>query len=1170
MSWTTLQPHDTPLDMPLLFSNRTHKLCTLPNGTWLLLISDPDDTLCACSVSVAAGAHNDPSSLPGLAHLTEHMLLAGGSRQYPAPGTYHDTISRYEGRHNAYTTGEQTTFYFELPLLRSACGDTTTFATVAAMLADSLHEPLFTTGALNKEIYSVAAEHDANAATPGKLLYHGLRQLANPRHPFSRFSTGSLQTLGRSRRLKRRVQQYFQRHVSGGPRAVCLRGPQSIHALGAIALAHFAAEPGAGGGGGTAALENVWLPQYSDTPCFLAHPPHNTVHIVSETRRVVRYVWPVDRAECPFSPREVWLFAAMWAELLGDECPGSLCDTLVERGWATECLAYVSEFSVRDAGLVLEVSLSVEGWRARGQVDECVAGFRCKGELAACAEFLRTQDVADLIAFVHRAKPGSPMDEASELSARMLENLDVLGVHNLLRGQPTFADLGGYADIASLPEDSPEAQRWWEAVASRFMQFVEASMCWAAVRVVRLGPRSASTEYAREEYYGYECAFDTLPGGNVPFTLHFPPPNPFIPSWCSNPQVLRQLVLQATLESRYAALQPGSARLGTAAQSRGQLPRLAAANTHYSLWALADSQLAAPTSRKCAVTLELRAQGDVIPPSPLTTVALEVLAHAAAACLRPRLYPAQRLGYVWELGAADQGLPTLRLTMCGFAEGVPGVVRGIVAALWESARSPTLPRLAVDAAREAYGSAASDNPLRVASVGLLLLLERRMWALGDRQRALQELRWEEYTEVCRGVLHSPQLTLFVQGDMACGDAVSRVVSDTLTHHLEGDSTDHGADREYTPRTVALPHGCDYYYEHEGVSPGNALVYFLQTGPRRDLRTRALTHLTAYLLSLSLHSELRTRRQVAYVVLGGTRELTDTMGIHISILAGGPPAELELRVGEYLCHVEHTVLAPMDPRRFQELVQTYLGAASEQSESVGGPADLLQAVAPTVRSGDTDSDTAGLESLKRHRRLGRDILQRTLHRDGDEEERRLLRRLSLREYARFFCTHVSVHSPHRSKLSVRVEGSTAKGDASASASASASDDESETQLLQLQAFLRMAGVLVDTEALGRAVREAGEQGSTTALVRGILRSLGGSRPREAWRLARAVLRAVLQARAAAKAAKAEAQGRQAGHQDPSTVYCAAASAQHPQRLASADALWRQAGGPATRTGVDAPV
>ncbi|GMM57552.1 Axl1 protein [Maudiozyma humilis] len=1228
MSWTRIQTHSPQLDTPLLFSNRTHKLCTLPNGILTLLISDPDDTLSACSLSVAAGAHNDPLSLPGIAHLTEHMLLAGGSKRYPQLGEYHETISKYEGFHNAYTTGEQTTFYFELPLLATAIDTntdadttTTTFDTVADMLASSFKHPLFTTGALNKEVYAIASEHDANVANPSKLLYHGIRQLANPHHPFSRFSTGDMHTLARSSKLKRRVKHYFQDHMGSDRMTLCLRGPQSIHSLAALALSKFGDIPaGARSSGpgtpmpspavspspsltpppaqprkweigrpgeadphglGARTLERVWLPQYHGVPCFLPAPHHNAVHIVPPTLadRRVRYVWPVDRVESPFGQREVWLFSAVWAELLGDESPGSLCARLVSLGWATGCAAFVSEFSVRDTGLVLELMLTESGWEQRSLVSACVMQ-RMRAVLdpaaeAQCAQFLRTQDVADLIAFVHRAKPSSPMDEASELSARLLENLGALDARNLLRGQPTFADLGGYADIAAADEGSAEVSEWWAGVAARFTKFVGDYTAWSNVRVVSMGPRDPGQrddDYDTDEHYRYDYREESLrepeamPTDDHSFSP-FPDPNPFIPSWCASPQVLHQLVLQSTLESRFASLQPGAARHGSAALSRLQIPRLAASNGQYSLWALEDPELAAPTSRKCAVTLHLQGEGT---PSPLTTLSLEVLVHAAAAQAGPALYASQRLGYVWECDASEQGGSTLRVTVCGFAEGVPRLVRGIVRALQDAASATTLSSAAWEraraATRAAYDSAASDNALRVASVGLLVLLERHMWPPAERLRVLEEMTREEYTLECAALLRAPRLTLFVQGDMPCGDTVSRWLSDDLTGHLRpGAVGSTSPSPAYVPHTVSLPPGCDYYYEHERPASTNALVYFLQTGPRWDPRTRALTHFTAYLMSLSLHAELRSRRQVAYVVLGGTRELTDTMGLHVSLLAGSAPSELELRVGEYLCYLEHEVLARLDKAAFQQHVQTYLAARertaaagngdkSSADESVGGPADLLQEVAPTVRAGDIDADTASSASLHRHRRLARAILQGQGNNhpqdraQADREELGVLRRLTLREYARFYCTYVSVHSPDRSKLSVRVVGTSGEsddGDGGEDDSAS-----SDVLLVQLQAFLRMAGVLVDTEALRKAVAAAGEQGSNAALVRGILRSLGGSRPREAWRLARAVLRAVLQARAAAKDASAQSKN--------GPVYCAAAAAstaQNPRRLATPDALWR---------------
>lgn len=80
MSLREVTNYEVSFYIPLSYSNRTHKVCKLPNGILALIISDPTDTSSSCSLTVCTGSHNDPKDIAGLAHLCEHMILSAGSK----------------------------------------------------------------------------------------------------------------------------------------------------------------------------------------------------------------------------------------------------------------------------------------------------------------------------------------------------------------------------------------------------------------------------------------------------------------------------------------------------------------------------------------------------------------------------------------------------------------------------------------------------------------------------------------------------------------------------------------------------------------------------------------------------------------------------------------------------------------------------------------------------------------------------------------------------------------------------------------------------------------------------------------------------------------------------------------------------------------------------------
>lgn len=65
----------------------------------------------AASLSVNIGSFQNPMELQGLAHFLEHMLFRG-SKKYPEVDLFVDMIKKSNGNFNAYTSGDETNYYF--------------------------------------------------------------------------------------------------------------------------------------------------------------------------------------------------------------------------------------------------------------------------------------------------------------------------------------------------------------------------------------------------------------------------------------------------------------------------------------------------------------------------------------------------------------------------------------------------------------------------------------------------------------------------------------------------------------------------------------------------------------------------------------------------------------------------------------------------------------------------------------------------------------------------------------------------------------------------------------------------------------------------------------------------------------------------------------------------
>lgn len=92
---------------------REYRVITLPNKLQALLIHDPTTDKAAAALDVCIGHLSDPDEIPGLAHFLEHMLFMG-TEKYPDENEYSSYLSEHGGMSNAYTSTENTNYYFDV------------------------------------------------------------------------------------------------------------------------------------------------------------------------------------------------------------------------------------------------------------------------------------------------------------------------------------------------------------------------------------------------------------------------------------------------------------------------------------------------------------------------------------------------------------------------------------------------------------------------------------------------------------------------------------------------------------------------------------------------------------------------------------------------------------------------------------------------------------------------------------------------------------------------------------------------------------------------------------------------------------------------------------------------------------------------------------------------
>lgn len=110
-----------------------------------------------------------------------------GSEKYPGENEYGAWLSKNAGHSNAYTSTDQTVYYFDV----APSG----FQGALDRFAQFFICPLFKESCVEREIRAVNSEHMKNLQSDGWRLMQLERSLSKNGHPYKKFGTGSLETL---------------------------------------------------------------------------------------------------------------------------------------------------------------------------------------------------------------------------------------------------------------------------------------------------------------------------------------------------------------------------------------------------------------------------------------------------------------------------------------------------------------------------------------------------------------------------------------------------------------------------------------------------------------------------------------------------------------------------------------------------------------------------------------------------------------------------------------------------------------------------------------------------------------------------------------------------------------------------------------------------------------
>lgn len=1137
--WSKIENIDIQYQIPFSSSHRSHKLCRLPNGLTTLLISDPDGSSSICALTVATGSHNDPKGTPGIAHLCEHMLFAAGSKMYTDPNLYHKILAKSNGSHNAYTSGEQTTFFFEIPNIRT--NGELEFDSVMDIFSSFFKQPLFSTTALNKELYIIQSEHDSNISDMDKIFYHGIRLLSNKEHPFHQFSTGSIPTLNKinGSDLKSILINYFNRNFFAKNMTLVIKGPQSVNMLTKLAMAKFGdikANPLQRSNSMLGSLRKTrnmttsktvgiqklrilsrqWNGKYGTIPCFKKTDP-NVIIISSDKHPTIRFLFPVSNKGSTFSSKQIKIFSLIWCELFGDESDGSFHYNFKIKGWINEIIAYKSVFATNELGLILELPLTLSGMKhildIVYEVLEMMRKLLSKKYTQKFASLLYEFTLIDYINYLYKEEEISSSEFCANLSEFLQTDLSEMNLEYLFKMSPTLLDLN--------TEDTDNLlgiTDWWYKQALLFQDFLKEFTNANNLKMLFLNiepndllflPISEKGQLKTDSYYEFQYRIEQISFKKIlkqhrlqkaknDFNFHLPYTNIFIPNNIPNMFCLKKLFMENSRCSRFSNL-----RLHLKMNPKqDRTPYLVNKSAFYEMWvsqmndenyvqsSSTENNELSLTNGKSIVSFELLSLD--LNPSVENTIYLEIFATIIDSMLSYKLYPALKLGYAYEITTAAEGQAKIRFTISGFKEGLIKIINEIIdtITLLNDINNDQIPSKesfndAKNTVKNKYSKAVSEISVKVASMGLLVVMERNMWTVEDRLEALVKsdmnqfkLFLDKFLNECQGNMY---LNLFVQSnDLHMTDEINFLLHNKLTHHLNMSRCGTPIENKVMS-TMRLSPGTNDYVEYlsQTTDNNNSVVYFIQTGERHNPYTYTLTKFTEYIMSMTLVPDLRYKKQIGYIVLGGMRVLMDTIGIHITVMSSSDPETLENQINQYLNYLESVVLGRLLPRQFKvEFLEPFIkmigqDGTDETEESSCGPRDLMEQIPADIRHG-TNEIINGYK-MKCHRHLFSQIIhgEYTFARGYQLIDKNVIDDLSLREYMKFFKEYVSIKSIRRRKISIWVRSPLQR------------EEISGKQLyFQIETFLKMKGFTIKQEDLKSLVQKS--NGSPGTLMKLLLK------------------------------------------------------------------------------------
>lgn len=572
------QPPPTAPAQPVASPNdeRVYRHLVLDNGLQVVLVSDADTEKAAAALDVHVGSAQNPPQRAGLAHFLEHMLFLG-TEKYPHPAEYEQFVTEHGGNRNAYTAFEHTNYFFDI--------DYQHLAPALDRFAQFFIAPNFDADYVAREVNAVEAEYRMGIRTDERRTLDVLREVVNPRHPFSILGVGTRETLAdfEQNPVRDALLEWYARYYSAELMGLAVLGREPLAELETMVREKFSAVPRR-----ETVIEDIAEPLFAEGTL----PAVVNVQSLSSERQL-QLSFPMPDYRDRYRSKSM----AYLGNLLGHEGRGSLLSLLKAEGWALALGAGPGLTWRGGSAFSLSMTLTEQGLAHYPQVLDKVFDYIELLRLAGPQRGLY-QEQAHLAAQQFRFRES---EQALRYVARLANDLHYYRPADVLRGDYLMSDYDA-AEIATMLNRYLTPDNVLVAVLSQEAETDRQSEFYATPYSVAAAP--ADAPWRRRQRPAPDAR------------LQLPAPNPYL--------------------ATETGLRP---RLPAPAAGKNQVPRLVLSEPGLSVWFHQDDEFQVPRG-----DLQIKFQAPDFSASPRRAALAELYVNLLRDAVTEMTYPALLAG----------------------------------------------------------------------------------------------------------------------------------------------------------------------------------------------------------------------------------------------------------------------------------------------------------------------------------------------------------------------------------------------------------------------------------------------------------------------------------------------------------------------------------------------